>query len=369
MRFSINMPILVDAHSDIAWNMIKYGRDYTRSAAESRRLEAGSAVVLENEDTMLGWPDFQRGQVALIFATLYATPVRWHKEGNDLLVYKTFDQAREQYRRQLSLYRQMADSMPDKFRLATSVSELNQILEHWSQPDNGEGHPVGLVPLMEGAEAIRELSELEEWRELGLRIIGPAWVATRYSGGWREPGPLTDEGRKLLSAMADYNFILDLSHMDEKAALEALDLYRGPIISTHANCRALLPEDDSNRHLSDRVIEGLIERGGVAGIVPHNPYLKPGWKSGRDRREEVPLRVVAEHLDHICQIAGDSLHAGLGCDFDGSFGVQSVPPELDTIADLQKLSPLLAERGYSQTDIENILGGNWIACLKRELPQ
>jgi membrane dipeptidase len=180
---------------------------------------------------------------------------------------------------------------------------------------------------------------------------------------------LTKDGRSLLSAMADYNFILDLSHMDEKAALETLDTYRGPIVSTHSNCRALLPEDTSNRHLSDRVIEGIVERDGVAGVVPHNPYLKTGWKVGRNSREEVPLRVVVDHLDHICQIAGDSLHAGLGCDFDGSFGLQSVPPELETIADLQKLVALLLERGYSETDAANILGGNWITRLKRDLPK
>jgi membrane dipeptidase len=363
------MHIIVDAHEDIAWNVLKYGRDYTRPAAETRRLETGSPTVLENEDTMLGWQDYQQGRVAVVFSTLYATPIRWHKEGNDLEVYKTFDEAHKLYRRQLLTYHRMTDDAPDKFRLIRSLRDLELILDHWSNPSPEQGHPVGLVALMEGAEGIRSLSELQEWYELGLRIIGPAWVGTRYSGGWREPGPLTSDGRKLLSAMADYNFTLDLSHMDEKAALESLDTYGGPVINTHANCHALLPQDNSNRHLSDRLIEGIIERDGVMGIVPHNPYLKIGWKVGRDSREEVPLRFVVDHIDHICQIAGNALHAGLGCDFDGSFGLQSVPPELNTIADLQKLSPLLAERGYSGTDIANILGGNWIARLKRDLPK
>ncbi|CAG0986480.1 membrane dipeptidase [Anaerolineales bacterium] len=370
------MPIIVDAHADIAYNMLKYGRDYTRSAQETRSLEAGGPNVLDNEDALIGWPDYQRGQVAVIFSTLYATPARWHKSGNELQVYKTFDEAHRLYREQLLAYHRMTDSIPDKFHLVTTVRDLELILDHWRErhphsqsPSPEQGHPVGMVPLMEGAEAIRNLSELEEWYELGLRLIGPAWVGTRYSGGWREPGPLTKDGRKLLSAMSDYNFILDLSHMDEKASLEALDLYDGPIVSTHGNCLSLLRGDGSNRHLSDRVIEGIIERDGVVGIAIFNSYLKAGWVVGKNRREEVPLRLVADHIDHICQIAGDALHAGIGSDFDGGFGLQSVPPEIDTVADLQNLVSLLQARGYPETDAVNILGGNWIARLKRDLPK
>ena len=361
------MPIIVDAHADIAYNMLKYQRDYTRSAHETRSLEAGGINVLDNEDALIGWPDYQRGQVAVIFSTLYAMPARWHKSRIDSQVYKTFDEAHKLYREQLLTYHRMTDSIPDKFRLIQSAHDLNLILDHWTDPS--PGHPVGMVVLMEGAEGIRDLSELEEWHELGLRLIGPAWVGTRYSGGWREPGPLTRDGRGLLSAMEDFNFILDLSHMDEKASLEALDMYRGPIVATHGNCQSLLRGDDSNRHLSDRVIEGIVERDGVIGVAVYNSYLKAGWLVGKDKREEVPLRYVADHIDHICQIAGDAIHAGIGSDFEGGFGLQSVPPEIDTVADLQNLVSLLQERGYSETDIVNILGGNWIARLKRDLPK
>jgi membrane dipeptidase len=168
--------------------------------------------------------------------------------------------------------------------------------------------------------------------------------------------------------MSDYNFILDLSHMDEPAALEALDRYPGPIVATHGNCLALLPDFPSNRQFSDRVLHGVIERDGVVGVVPFNGYLKVGWTVGTSRREEVPLSTLVDHIDHICQLSGDSLHAGIGSDFDGGFGLQSVPPEIDTIADLQKVGPLLAERGYTKGDIANIFGGNWISRLQRDLP-
>jgi len=364
----IPMPLIVDAHADIAYNMLKYGRDYTRSVEETRRLESGTDTVLDNEDALLGWSDYQRGQVAVIFSTIYSTPARWHTGVNHKQVYKTFDEAYQQYHDQLLTYHRMTDSAPDKFRLIATVRDLNLILDHWQNQNPEHGHPIGMVVLMEGAECIRSLSELEEWHELGVRLIGPAWVGTRYCGGWREPGPLTNDGRKLLSAMADYNFTLDLSHMDEQSALEALDIYRGPIVGTHGNCLSLMPNSNTNRHFSDRILEGIIERNGVVGVAPYNSYLKSGWLVGQNKREEVPLRYVADHLDHICQIAGDALHAGIGSDFDGGFGLQSVPPEIDTIADLQKLVVLLQTRGYSEMDIANILGGNWITRLKRDLP-
>lgn len=361
------MTLIVDAHADIAYNMLRYGRDYTRSTAETRQIEKGSATVLDNENALLGWADYQRGEVAIVFSTLYALPARWNKSEDKKQVYKNYDEAHKLYREQLMTYHRLTDSAPDKFRLIASRSDLEAILAHRSS-SSPEGHPVGMVVLMEGADGIRDMGELEEWHQLGLRLIGPAWVGTRYSGGWKEPGPLTPDGRKLLSAMTDYNFTLDLSHMDEKASLEALDIYRGTIVATHGNCSALLPNSNSNRHFSDRVIEGMIERDGVIGVVPYNPYLKAGWSVGKNKREEVPLDVVANHIDHICQVAGNSLHAGIGSDFDGGFGLESVPPEIETVADLQKLSPLLQARGYSEADVANILGGNWITRLKKNLP-
>lgn len=363
------MTLIVDAHADLAWNMFSYGRDYTRSAAETRKLEIGSGAVQENGDTLLGWPDYQRGKVAIVFSTLFACPIRFKTSETEKQIYKNFDEAHRLYREQLMTYHRMTDKTPDKFRLIASNSDLKLILDHWNEPNPESGHPVGMVVLMEGAEGIRNPSELEEWHELGVRLIGPAWVGTRYCGGWREPGPLTDDGRKLLSAMADYNFTLDLSHMDEQAAVEALDIYRGPIVGTHGNCLSLMPNANSNRHFSDRIIEGIIERDGVVGVVPFNAYLKVGWNYKKNHsREEVPLSVVADHIDHICQLAGNSLHAGIGSDFDGGFGLQQVPPEIDTIADMQKLVSLLQARGYTDEDTVNILGGNWITRLKRDLP-
>ena len=362
------MRLIIDSHQDLAWNMLTFKRDYTRSVEETRRLEANTLIPERNGECLLGWPEYQRGRVAVIFSTLFAAPAR-KRELWDTVWYPDFDTAHRLYRDQIFLYRKLSDSYPDKFRLISSRSELDSVIEHWSRPvQNGDGHPVGLIYLMEGADGIRSPHELAEWYEMGLRLIGLAWAGTRYSGGTGDPGGLTDDGKKLLSAMMDYNFMLDLSHMDEAAALESLDHYGGPIIATHSNCAALMKGADTNRHITDRVLRGLIERGGINGLLPLNSFLKAGWvrKSG-SRREEVPLDTLIAHIDHVCQLAGNADHAAIGSDFDGGFGVQSIPPELDSIADLQVIASRLMERGYSESDAEKILGGNWLKFLQEHL--
>jgi len=365
------MPLIIDAHQDLSWNILTYGRDYTRSATETRQLEAGTKTPESNGDSIVGWPEYQRGKVAVVFSTLFAAPAK-KKDMVDAVFYTDYESAHRVYRDQIMLYRKLADSHPDKFRLISSTKELDSVIEHWNMPapnDTDAGHPVGLIYLMEGADGIRSPHELSEWWEWGLRMIGLAWAGTRYCGGTSEPGPLTDEGRQLISAMADYNFILDLSHMDEASALESLDRYEGPVMATHSNCAALMQGADTNRHLPDRVIRGLIERDGVIGLIPFNAFLKVGWKrDSGSRREEVPLYVLIRHIDHICQLAGNSLHAGIGSDFDGGFGLQSIPPELDSIADLQLIGAKLLERGYTESDAANILGGNWMRFLREHLP-
>jgi membrane dipeptidase len=362
------MPLIVDSHCDLAVNMINFGRDYTRSAAETRAVEKGTMPPQQFGDTLVGWPDYQRGQVAVVFSTLFASPAR-HREGEwDKASYANYEQAHRLYRQQMDLYRELVDAKPDYFRLIRDTSELSDHIAEWRDPAR-ERRPVGLVVLMEGADGIRSVEELPEWFDLGVRLIGLAWAGTRYAGGTREPGPLTEDGRRLLRSMADFNFTLDLSHMDEQSALESLDLYPGPIVASHVNCLALLPDFPTNRHFSDRVLRGIIERDGVIGSMPLNSFLKSGWsrKMG-SRREEVPLDAFVAHIDHVCQLAGDARHAGIGTDFDGGFGVQSVPPEIDTIADVQKIVPLLRARGYSEEDAANILGLNWLGYLERNLP-
>jgi len=369
-----SMNLLVDAHQDLAWNILTYGRDYTRSVDETRRLEKDSMAVEQNGDTLLSWQEYQRGRVAVVFATLFAAPIRAKMGEWDKQFYADSEQAYRIYRGHMDVYARLFDQHPDKFRPVRTKRELDSVIETWTRPiaeDSpnpvGKAPPVGIVHLMEGADCIRRLDDLEEWWELGVRVIGPAWMSTRYCGGTREPGPLTDEGRALLEAMSSFGFTLDLSHMAWESANEALDRYEGPIIASHSNALKLVKGSDSNRHLTDEIIERIIERDGVIGVVPFNRFLVHGWQNN-DPRSAVPLEMVAAQIDYVCQKAGNTKHSGFGTDFDGGFGLQHVPSEIDTIVDLHKLAPMLAARGYNAADITAIFGGNWINHLKKSLP-
>lgn len=363
------MRLIVDAHQDLAWNMLTFGRDYTRAAAETRQREASQPWIIEvNGDSTLGWPDYQRGRVALIFTTLFASPRR-HAMGEwDTQQFSDPESAHRIYSRQLDAYHRLVDSHPDKFRLVGTQPALQEVLSTWEDPAfDATGRPVGLVPLMECAEAVRHPDELPDWWERGVRLIGPAWAGTRFCGGTREPGPLTAEGHALLEAMADIGFTLDLSHMDWEAARQALDQYEGPIIASHSNAFDIIPDAEGNRAIPDDIIDGILARNGVIGIVPFNRFLVWTWKNS-DPRSMVPLDKVAAQIDHICQRAGDARHVGFGTDFDGGFGLQHLPEGLDTIADLHKTAPLLEQRGYTQDDLNAIFGGNWINHLRNTLP-
>ncbi len=355
--------MLIDAHEDIAWNMLAYGRDYTHSAHEIRRQEAknGSRAPELNGNTLLGYPDWLRGQVGIVFGTLFAPPKRRQTRKWEGPAYADAEEAHRLYRQELDLYHRLADEHPDQFRLLRTRADLNAHIAEWKQKPADAPKPIGIVVLMEGAEGVRTPDELSQWWEGGVRLIGPAWAGNRFCGGTGEPGPLTAEGSALLAAMDDVGFVLDISHMDPQAARQALEAYAGTVIASHANPAALLPETDSNRFLPDDVIDALAARDGVIGIVPFNRFLDATWKPGDPR---LPLEKVVEHIDYICQRTGSSRHVAIGSDFDGGFGVESVPAGIDTVADLQKLAPLLAARGYTNDDIAAIFAHNWLRKIK-----
>jgi membrane dipeptidase len=224
-----------------------------------------------------------------------------------------------------------------------------------------------MVLLMEGGDGVLDPAELPEWFEAGVRILGPAWAGTRYAGGTGDPGAFTREGLGLLEAMAEVGMALDLSHLSEEAAREGLDRYPGVVLASHSNARALVWESLApERHLSDDVIRGIVERQGVIGMVLYNRFLLGGWTREQGRQAVTVDQVVA-HIDHICQLVGSADHVGIGTDFDGGLGLQDVPEGLDSIADLGLIGSALQARGYSQGEVEAILGGNWLRILRRIL--
>lgn len=352
--------IVVDAHEDIAWNALTFGRDILRSARETQRLEEMGEAPHHNGRCMLGLPEWLEGGVAVVFGSIFLAPAHralglWDRE-----VYLDKEEAHRRASAQLDYYHRLAERS-DRIVLIGGVEDLEGVLASWK----GETPRVGIVPLMEGADPIRQPAEVEEWHRRGVRLVGLAWAAgSRYAGGNQGPGPLTDAGRQLLEAMAEVGMVLDLSHLAEESFWEAVDRYEGPVVATHANPRAFVP---TPRMLSDEMIQAIAERDGVIGIIPCNRFLKKGWAPS-DGKGAVTLQDVAAAIDHVCQVVGDAAHVGLGSDFDGGFGAESTPEGIETVADLKKVAWALEERGYAEGDIAAVMGGNWLRLLRAALP-
>jgi membrane dipeptidase len=350
---------IVDAHLDLAYNALGYGRDPRHPlahlrATEKRNRHRGQATV--------AFDAMQKGGIGLCFGTLFVSPAsRKNPSFENDIIYHNAQEAHKLAMNQLDYYHRLADE-DERIRLVGTLADLDEVVA--SHQENGQRR-IGIVPLMEGADPIREPEEVEYWYERGLRLIGLAWDDTRYADGdLRAKGGLTDDGRSLLEIMAEYNFILDLTHMSDKAIFEALDRYEGPIIASHSNGRALVPGD---RHLTDDQIRLIGERGGVIGTVLFNKFLRAGQVMG-DPKHLVTLDHVVAHIDHVCQVLGSAAHVGIGSDLDGGFGREDIPAEMDSIADEPLIAAKLRERGYTETDVASIMGGNWLNLLRRVLP-
>ncbi len=351
--------IVVDAHQDIAYNAVCFGRDYLKSAIKKRLLEAGTGVPSQNGKATIGWPESVAGRVAIVFATIFTAPRSRKPQPWSQVMYSDVAEAHQLGIQQLDYYHKMADST-DKVRLVLSKSDLDDVLATWEPEKSLADRQQGLVLLMENADPIREPQELDMWYERGVRLIGPAWQGTRYCGGTGMPGPLTDMGRDLLDQMMDLNMLLDLSHMAEAAFLEALDQYEGSVIASHSNPRRFR---ESDRHLSDAMIRRLSERDGVMGIVMYSGFLSNEWTQS-DGKRTLTLATVVDAIDHVCQVTGSAAHVGLGSDFDGGFGAESIPAEIDTVADLLRVADVLRSRGYDEDDVTAIMGGNMLRKLR-----
>jgi membrane dipeptidase len=233
----------------------------------------------------------------------------------------------------------------------------------WKDPPPGA--PIGYVLSLEGADSILSPAHLERAYEQGLRAVGPAHYGPgTYAQGTHATGGIGTRGRELLAEMERLGIILDATHLCDDSFAEALDHFGGAVWASHSNCRALVPHE---RQFTDEQLKTLIARGAVIGAAFDAWMLVPGWEKGKStpRQAGVTLSHVVDHIDHVCQVAGNAQHSGIGTDLDGGYGREQCPADLDTIADLARIGDLLAARGYGQSDIEAILHGNWIRFLKR----
>lgn len=352
--------LIIDAHLDLSWNALQGNRDLLRSAYTIRTQEAGTPGKGRAQGTV-AFPDMREGRLAVSVVTLFARSTGHPSPHSD---YASPVQSYGVAQGQLAYYRAL--EYEGHIRLITDRAILDSHIadwEAWEETEPDDTPPLGFVVSMEGADPILKPDQLEEWVGGGLRLLGLTHYGPgRYAGGTGTELGLTELGPPLLAEMQRLGVTLDLTHCSDQAFWEALNHYEGLVLASHNNCRALVPHQ---RQFSDEQLRSIFERDGVIGAAFDAWMLQPGWVSGQSTNEAVTLNTVVDHMDHVCQLAGNSRHAGIGTDLDGGYGREQSPSDLDTITDLQKIASLLADRGYNDDDIRAMMHGNWLRLLRQ----
>lgn len=350
---------LVDAHLDLSMNAMEWNRDLRKPIAEIREREKGLRDKPDRGNGTVCFPELRRGNIGLVVATQIA---RYVSPDNPLPGWHSPEQAWAQTQAQLAWYRTMEED--GQLVQIKYWEDIENHLQRWESGDTEE-KAIGYILSLEGADSIVTLNHLERAYQYGLRALGPAHYGPgRYAQGTDATGFMGAKGKALLKEMENLNIILDATHLCDDSFWEAMENFKGPVWASHNNCRALV---DHNRQFSDDQIKELIRRGAVIGGVLDAWMMVPNWERrvSDPRKMNCNLEVVIDHMDHICQLAGNALHIGIGSDLDGAYGKEQSPYDLETIADLQRIPHLLAKRGYSDEDILNVAHGNWLRFLRK----
>jgi membrane dipeptidase len=347
--------LLIDAHLDLAMNALNWDRNLDLDLHEIRRAEAGMREKGRARGTT-SLPEMRKAEVAVSLATVLDRTAR---PGNPMPGSACQEISYAKAQGQLAYYRVL--EAQGKVRMLADWPSLDRHFAAWQE--RGAAEPLGFILSMEGADPIVWPGQVASWWEDGLRVVGLShYGVSAYAYGTSTEGGLTGPGRDLLREMEAVGMILDLTHLSEPAFWEAASAFRGPVLASHNNCRALVPGD---RQFSDEQIREIVNRGGVIGVALDAWMLYPGWVKGETENTVVSLDAVADQIDHICQVAGSARHAGIGSDLDGGYGTEQCPYDLDTIADLQKIPDLLRRRGYNSDDIRAIMHGNWLRFFRQ----
>ena len=361
-----NPPRLIfDCHLDLSMNAMDYNRDQRWTQEKIRRNEIGATDLVFRGRSTVCFPELRRGRIGLVVATQIArSSPRFH----NLPGWCSPEQAWAHTQGQLTYYRTM-EACGEMVQLRTAAG-VEAHAARWRAASEAEAAtlPIGYLLSLEGADSILSWRHLEQARADGLVALGPVHYGPGiYGHGTDDEGPLTPRGIELLREMERLGLILDVTHLCDESFWDALDRFSGPVWASHHNCRALA---GWNRQLSDEQILALVARGAVIGMAFDACMMVHGWMPRRSQPRDFGLKIakICEHIDHICQLAGNARHVGLGTDLDGGFGTEQTPGDLESIADLVTLAPLLEARGYSAADIAGILEGNFLRFLREHLP-
>ncbi len=349
----------IDAHLDLSMNTMEWNRDLRKPVYDIRERENGLTDKADRAKGTVAFPELRKGNIGLVVATQIA---RYVAPENPLPGWHSAEQAWAQTRGQLAWYKAMEAC--GEMLMIKDKAALDNHVALWMNDEPNDAKPIGYILSLEGADSLVKLDNLHTAYAYGLRALGPAHYGPgRYANGTDATGHLNEMGKNLLKEMDALNMILDATHLCDDAFWDAMEIFRGPVWASHNNCRALV---NHNRQFSDEMIKVLIDRGAVIGAAFDAWMIVPDWVRGKSLPEQMNCTVekILDHMDHICQIAGNTLHVGLGTDLDGGYGKEQSPHNLDTIADLQNIPAMLLKRGYSNADVENIMHGNWLRFLR-----
>lgn len=346
----------IDAHLDLSMNALEWNRDLRKPISEINSRESGMNDKPDRGKAMVSLPDLRKGEIGLVVATLIG---RYVAPDNPLPGWHSPEQAWAQTQGQFAWYRAMEEE--GEMVQVKDLASLKAYRDNWTTGQK----TIGYILSLEGADSIVTLDHLERMYRLGLRAVGPAHYGPgRYANGTDATGKMQRQGLDLLKKMEELNIILDATHLCDDAFWQALEHFQGAVWASHNNCRTIV---NHNRQYSDEQIKALIARGAVIGAAMDAWMIVPGWKRGvsTPKTMNCNLEKLLDHVDHICRLAGNTLHVGIGSDLDGAFGKEQAPYDMESIADIQKIPSLLTARGYSQTDIINLMHGNWLRFLEK----
>ncbi|WP_423145943.1 dipeptidase [Rubrolithibacter danxiaensis] len=351
---------IIDAHLDLSMNALEWNRDLRKPVAEINLREQGLSDKPDRGKATVSLPELRKGNIGLVVATQIA---RYVAPNNPLPGWHSPQQAWAQTQGQLAWYKAMEEE-GEMVQIA-DLEGLEKHIDLWSDATSNEKKPVGYILSLEGADSFITVQHLERAYNYGLRAVGPAHYGPgRYAQGTDATGFMGTRGKELLKEMERLNIILDATHLCDDSFWEAMDNFHGNVWASHNNVRAIV---NHNRQYSDEQIRELISRGAVIGGALDAWMMVPDWVRGESdpKTMNCNLDKIIDHLDHICQLAGNTLHVGIGSDLDGAFGREQCPYDLETITDLQKIPGLLTNRGYNQEDISNIMHNNWLRFLRK----
>jgi len=348
--------LIIDAHLDLSMNAMEWNRDLRKPISEIRAREKSLTDKPDRGKGVVNFEELRKGNIGLVVATQIA---RYVASGNSLPGWHSPEQAWAHTQAQRAWYAEM-----ERVGELKSITDRDSLENHLSDWQSNK-KTIGYILSLEGADSLVTIGHLETAYQYGLRAVGLAHYGPgRYAQGTDASGGLGTNGKELLKEMERLNIILDATHLCDDSFWEALDNFNGAVWASHNNCRSLV---NHNRQFSDEQIKELIKRGAVIGGVMDAWMLVPNWVRGKSTPASMncTLEQLIDNYDHVCQLAGNSLHIGIGSDLDGAFGKEQCPSDIETIADLQKIETLLSQRGYNKTDIENVMSGNWLRFLRR----